>query len=206
MKAEQQQPGGESAMEREPEYAPRYPGSGRLRGKTVLLTGGDSGIGRAVVLLFAREGANIAFLYLNEHEDAQETIRLVEKEGSKAIAMAGDVGNKANCKKIVDKTIDAFGGVDVLICNAAEQHAVEDVVDIPEDQIERTFRTNVFGQFFMIQSALPHLKEGSSIICTLSVTAYRGQDLLIDYSSTKGAILALVRALAVNSKEVVHSH
>lgn len=192
----QKQPGRESEMENKPDHAPRYPGSGRLKGKVGLITGGDSGIGRATARLFAREGARVAILYKDETKDAQETVRLVEEEGSNAIAIKGDVGDRDHCASAVSETVERFGRLDIVVANAAEQHAQDKPEDISEPQLRKTFETNVFGQFFIIQSALPYLKAGASIICTTSVTAYRGQDLLIDYASTKGAIVALVRALA----------
>ncbi|WP_244530503.1 SDR family oxidoreductase [Salaquimonas pukyongi] len=167
-----------------------------MKGKSTLITGGDSGIGRAAAVLFAREGANVAIVYLDEEQDAQETIRLIEEEGGTGLAIRGDVGDKSFCEEAVNRTVESFGGLDVVVANAAEQHAVESFEDIPAEQIERTYRTNIFGYFYILQAAMPHLKRGASIICTTSVTAYRGQDLLIDYTTTKGAILALVRALA----------
>lgn len=192
------QPGVENRMDPEPDYDPVYPGCGRLDGKRVLITGGDSGIGRAVAILFAREGADIAIVYGagQEDTDAEKTRELVEAEGGKAILLRGDVGDKSFCEHAVGETIERLGGLDVVIPNAAEQHAQEAVTDISEEQLRRTFQTNIFGQIFLVQAALPHLKPGACIICTTSVTAYRGQDLLVDYASTKGAILALVRALA----------
>lgn len=190
------QPGMERDMQREPQYMPRYPGSGRLKDKVAIITGGDSGIGRATSVLFAREGAKVAIVYLDEHEDARETLKHVEDEGSEGLLIAGDVGQKAFCEDAVRQVIDRWGRLDVLVNNAAEQHAADDPEDISEAQLERTFRTNIFGQFFMTQASLPHLKEGASIICVTSVTAYHGQPLLIDYASTKGAILAFLRALS----------
>jgi NAD(P)-dependent dehydrogenase (short-subunit alcohol dehydrogenase family) len=190
------QPGLEHEMEKKPDYAPRYPGSGRLEGKVAVITGGDSGIGRATSVLFAREGARVAIVYLDEHEDAKKTLGLVEAEGSEGTVIAGDVGDRAFCDEAVAQVIDRFGRIDVLVNNAAEQHAQDEPEDIPEEQIERTFRTNIFGQMFMTQATLPHLKDGASIICVTSVTAYKGQPLLIDYASTKGAILAFVRAMS----------
>ncbi|MCB5176400.1 SDR family oxidoreductase [Microvirga lenta] len=191
-----QQPGRETQMNPRPDYEPRYPGSGRLQGKTALVTGGDSGIGRAVAVLFAREGANVAIVYLNEGEDAQETKRLVEREGGKCMTIAGDVGDPGFCQAAVDRTIKELGRVDVLVNNAAEQHPQKEIEDISEDQLQRTFRTNIFGYFHMVQAAMPHLKEGASIINTTSVTAYRGSSELLDYSATKGAIVAFTRSLA----------
>lgn len=190
------QPGIESRMDPEPEYMPRYPGSGRMKNKVALISGGDSGIGRATAVLFAREGANVAIAYLDEHDDAEKTRKLVEEDGSEALLLPGDVGSKTFCKSAVDDALEKFGQLDVLVCNAAEQHAREDVTNISEDQLFQTFRTNLGGQFFLVQAALPHLEKGASIVCTTSVTAYRGQDLLIDYASSKGAILSFVRAMS----------
>jgi NAD(P)-dependent dehydrogenase (short-subunit alcohol dehydrogenase family) len=190
------QPGMEHDMQRKPEYMPRYPGSGRLKDKVAIVTGGDSGIGRATAILFAREGAKVAILYLDEHEDAKTTLKHVEDEGSQGLLIAGDVGDKTFCADAVGRVIDEWGRLDVLVNNAAEQHVAEEPEDIPEAQIERTFRTNIFGQIFMTQAALPHLKRGAAIVCVTSVTAYHGQPLLIDYASTKGAILAFLRAMS----------
>jgi NAD(P)-dependent dehydrogenase (short-subunit alcohol dehydrogenase family) len=179
-----------------PDYAPRYPGSGRLDGRVALITGGDSGIGRAVAVSFANEGADVAIVYLDEHEDAKETQRLVEEYGRECLAIAGDVGSESFCRDAVAKVVERFGRIDVLVNNAAEQHVVEEPLEIPAEQLERTFRTNVFGFFFMTKAALRHMKEGAAIINSTSVTAYRGNDTLIDYASTKGAIVALTRSLA----------
>jgi NAD(P)-dependent dehydrogenase (short-subunit alcohol dehydrogenase family) len=191
-----QQPGHETEMNPRPDYEPRYPGSGRLKGKVALITGGDSGIGRAAAVLFAREGADLAILYLNEGEDAQETKRLIEREGRSCLTIAGDVGNPDFCRAAVDQAIQRFGKLDVLVNNAAEQHPKKDIGEITPDQIDRTFRTNIFGYFYMVQAAMPHLKKGSAIINTTSVTAYRGSGDLLDYSATKGAIVAFTRSLA----------
>jgi len=191
-------PGHESQLEPKPDWGPRYPGSGRLKDKVALITGGDSGIGRAVAALFAREGADIAILYLCEHDDAAETRRIVEKEGRKAITIAGDLGAKAFCEDAVRKTVEQLGRLDVLVNNAGEQHYDEDIRDISEDQLKRTFQTNIFGMFFLTQAALPHLKEGSTIINCTSETTYKGSPGLLDYSSTKGAILGFTRSLAKN--------
>jgi NAD(P)-dependent dehydrogenase (short-subunit alcohol dehydrogenase family) len=190
------QPGRESAMTPKPDYAPRFRGSGRLEGKVALITGGDSGIGRAVAVLFAREGADVAIVYLDEGEDAKEAARLVEREGRRCVAIAGDVGRPEFCAKAVETTVSELGRLDVLVNNAAEQHPQKDMADISPEQIDRTFRTNIYGYFFMTQAALPHLKKGASIVNTTSVTAYRGSPDLLDYSATKGAIVAFTRSLA----------
>jgi NAD(P)-dependent dehydrogenase (short-subunit alcohol dehydrogenase family) len=191
-----QQPGHETEMNPRPDYEPRYPGSNRLQGKVALITGGDSGIGRATAVLFAREGADLAIMYLNENEDAQETKRLVEREGRSCLTIAGDVGDPGFCRSAVDQVIQRFGKLDVLVNNAAEQHPKKEIEEITPDQIDRTFRTNIFGYFYMVQAAMPHLKKGTAIINTTSVTAYRGSSDLLDYSATKGAIVAFTRSLA----------
>ena len=191
-----QQPGHETEMNPRPDYEPRYPGSNRLQGKVALITGGDSGIGRATAVLFAREGADLAIMYLNENEDAQETKRLVEREGRSCLTIAGDVGDPGFCRSAVDQVIQKFGKLDVLVNNAAEQHPKKEIDEITPDQIDRTFRTNIFGYFYMVQAAMPHLKKGAAIINTTSVTAYRGSSELLDYSATKGAIVAFTRSLA----------
>jgi NAD(P)-dependent dehydrogenase (short-subunit alcohol dehydrogenase family) len=191
-------PGHESELEPKPEWQPRYPGSGRLKDKVALVTGADSGIGRAVAALFAREGAHVAILYLCEHDDAAKTRQIVEQEGRRAITIAGDIGDKQFCERAVRQTIDELGRLDILVNNAGEQHADEDITDITEDQLKRTFQTNIFGMFFLVQAALPHLKQGSAIINTTSVTMYKGSKQLLDYSATKGAITAFTRSLAKN--------
>ena len=191
-------PGSEAKLEPKPDWHPRYPGSGRLKDKVAIVTGGDSGIGRAVAALFAREGADVSIVYLCEHEDAQESKRIVEKEGRRAIAIAGDIGSKAFCDEAVRRTVDAFGRLDILVNNAGEQHSDRDIRDITEEQLRRTFQTNIFGMFFLTQAALPHLKQGASVINTTSVTTYKGSKHLLDYSSTKGAIVAFTRSLAKN--------
>lgn len=190
------QPGREGQMTPPPEFMPRFPGSGRLQGKVAIISGGDSGIGRACSVLFAREGARVAILYLEEDEDAEETAALVEKEGSEALLLRGDVGTKAFCEGAVAEVMSRFGKIDVLVNNAAEQHPQEDLTEISEAQLERTFRTNVFGYFFLTQAVLPHLKKGASIVNTTSITAYRGSPTLIDYSATRGAVLAFTRSLS----------
>ncbi|MDX2155438.1 MAG: SDR family oxidoreductase [Hyphomicrobiaceae bacterium] len=189
-------PGGESRLQPRPDWAPRYPGSGRLAGKAALVTGGDSGIGRAVSVLFAREGADVAIVYLSEHDDAKETQRYVEDEGRRAILIPGDIGSPAFCRKAVDETISAFGRLDILVNNAGEQHPDERIEDITQQQLERTFQTNVFGMFFMTQASVPHMREGAAIVNCTSVTMYKGSADLLDYSATKGAITAFTRSLS----------
>ena len=195
---EDQLPGHESQLEPKPDWEPRYKGSDRLKGKVALITGADSGIGRAVAALYAREGANIAILYLCEHDDAAKTKQIVESEGRKAIAIAGDIGDKDFCERAVKQTVEELGRLDILVNNAGEQHWDKDIADISEDQLRRTFQTNIFGMFFMTQAARPHLKEGSAIVNCTSVTMYKGAPILLDYSSTKGAITAFTRSLALN--------
>jgi NAD(P)-dependent dehydrogenase (short-subunit alcohol dehydrogenase family) len=191
-------PGHESGLDPKPEWMPRYPGSGRLEGKVALVTGADSGIGRAVAALYAREGADIAILYLCEHDDAAKTVEIVEREGRRAIAIPGDVGDKAFCDEAVAKVIEAFGRLDILVNNAGEQHPDQDITDISEEQLRRTFQTNIFGMFFLTQAARPHLRAGAAIINCTSVTMYQGSKELLDYSSTKGAITAFTRSLSEN--------
>ena len=191
-------PGHESQLEPKPDWRPRYPGSGRLKDKVALITGADSGIGRAVAALFAREGADIAILYLCEHDDAEFTRQIVEKEGRKAIAIAGDIGDKAFCERAVRQTVDQLGRLDILVNNAGEQHSDKDIKDITEEQLRRTFQTNIFGMFYLTQAAIDHLKEGSAIINCTSETMYSGSSHLLDYSATKGAITAFTRSLAQN--------
>jgi NAD(P)-dependent dehydrogenase (short-subunit alcohol dehydrogenase family) len=190
------EPGHESRLEPKPEWQPRYKGSDRLKGKVALITGGDSGIGRAVAALFAREGADVAILYLCEHDDAAKTKAIVEQEGRKAITIAGDIGDKSFCERAVEQTVRELGGLDILVNNAGEQHPDKDVTDIDEHQLKRTFQTNIFGMFFMTQAARPHLKKGSAVINCTSETTYKGSEDLLDYASTKGAIVGFTRSLA----------
>ena len=191
-------PGHESALEPKPEWQPRYPGSGRLAGKVAMITGADSGIGRAVAALFAREGADIGILYLLEDDDAAETKRIVEAEGRRAIMIKADVGSKKMCERAIEQLVSEFGRLDVLVNNAGEQHPDKDIRDISEEQLLRTFQTNIFGMFHMVQAALPHLKAGAAIVNCTSITSYQGSKELLDYSSTKGAITAFTRSLSEN--------
>ena len=190
------QPGLESELEPRPIAQSQRQGSGKLADKVAIITGGDSGIGRAVALAFAREGANVAIVYLNEDEDARETKRRVEQEGGQCLPISGDLGQEAFCKQVVEQTVARYGKLDILINNAAEQHPQADIEHITEEQLERTFRTNIFVQFFLVKAALPHLHKGSTIVNTTSVTAYAGSPKLLDYSATKGAILAFTRSLS----------
>jgi NAD(P)-dependent dehydrogenase (short-subunit alcohol dehydrogenase family) len=191
------QPGIQSEMTPQPKSERReYKGSDKLLDKTALITGADSGIGRAVAILFAREGADVAIVYLNERGDAEETRRLVEQEGRRCILLSGDVGDEAFCRQCVEKTVQEFGHLDILVNNAAEQHPQQSIENITAEQLERTFRTNIFAQFFLTKAALPHLKPGSTIVNTTSVTAYQGSAQLLDYAATKGAIVAFTRSLS----------
>jgi len=192
-----QQPGIQTEMNPLPtEVSSNYQGSSKLKGKTAIITGGDSGIGRSVAIYYAKEGANIAIVYLNEHDDAQRTKELVEAEGVKCITLAGDVGEEDFCQKVVAETINAFGSLNILVNNAAEQHPQDSLLDITATQLEKTFRTNIFSMFFLTKAALPHLNSGDSIINTTSITAYKGNETLLDYSSTKGAITSFTRSLS----------
>jgi NAD(P)-dependent dehydrogenase (short-subunit alcohol dehydrogenase family) len=182
-----------------------YRGSGRLENRKALVTGGDSGIGRAVAVGFAKEGADVCIVYLDEHEDAKRTQELVQQTGRKCVLIAGDVGNERFCAEAVDRTIGELGGLDILVNNAGEQHPQEDIADITTEQLERTFRTNIFAMFHLVKAARPHLGKGARIINTASVTAYRGQKMLLDYSATKGAIVAFTRSLALAlAEEEIH--
>lgn len=173
-----------------------YKGSNKLEDKVAIITGGDSGIGRAVAYAFAKEGANIVIAYLNEDEDASETCEHVETLGRKCIAIKGDLQKEENCKLVIDKTLEEFGKIDILVNNHAVQYIQQSILDIDEEQLEKTFRTNIFSFFYLVKAALPHLKPNSAIINTTSVTAFKGEELLIDYSATKGAILAFTRSLS----------
>ncbi|HSH72632.1 MAG TPA: SDR family oxidoreductase [Methylophilaceae bacterium] len=191
------QPGVESRMHPEPEYVkPGYRASDKLKGKVAIITGGDSGIGRAIAIAFALEGADIAIQYLEEQGDAKQTKKLVEKTGRRCLLIPGDLRDIPFCQSIVDKTLKKFGKLNIVVNNAAEQFPQESLLDIDAGQMEDTFRVNIFPLFHIIRAALPHLKKGSSIINTASVTAYRGSDHLLDYSSTKGAIVSFTRSLS----------
>jgi NAD(P)-dependent dehydrogenase (short-subunit alcohol dehydrogenase family) len=191
-------PGEEAKLEPKPDWQPRYPGSGRLRDKVAIVTGGDSGIGRAVAALYAREGADIAIFYLCEHEDAERTKAIIEGEGRRAILVPGDLGDPDFACTAVQKVIDTFGRLDIVVNNAGEQHPDEEVGEISDEQLKRTFQTNIFSMFYLVQAARPHLKSGSAIINCTSITSYKGSAELLDYSATKGAITAFTRSLSQN--------
>ena len=194
---QKQQPGLEYKMRPRPRSgAGHYIGCDKLRGKVAIITGGDSGIGRAVAVLFAKEGADVAIVYLNEHKDARETQRLVEDQGRKCLLLAGDVGREKFCRTAVKQAARELGKLDILVNNAAEQHRQKSITQITERQLEKTFRTNIFSFFFMTKAVMPHFKKGGIIINTTSVTAYQGSPELLDYSSTKGAIVAFTRSLS----------
>jgi NAD(P)-dependent dehydrogenase (short-subunit alcohol dehydrogenase family) len=191
------QPGIESEMQPQPQSEnPEHVGSGKLQNKVAIITGGDSGIGRAVAIAFAKEGADVMIVYLNEHEDAKKTKQLVEEKGKRCELMAGDIGDEKFCEKIIQETLKKFNHIDILVNNSAEQHEQKKLEDISATQLEKTFRTNIFSMFYLTKAALPHLKEGSAIINSTSVTAYKGSPELLDYSSTKGAIVAFTRSLS----------
>ncbi|WP_306096196.1 SDR family oxidoreductase [Qipengyuania flava] len=195
---EPRMPGHESALDRKPQWQPRYPGSGRLAGKVAIVTGGDSGIGRATAVLFAREGAKVAIAYLEEHDDARITRDACEAEGAEVLLSAGDLGDPDHCRGLVDAVIEKWGRLDVLVNNAGEQHPDEDVTDITAEQLQRTFQTNIFSMFYLVQAARPHLQSGAAIVNCTSVTMYKGAPILLDYSATKGAITAFTRSLSAN--------
>jgi NAD(P)-dependent dehydrogenase (short-subunit alcohol dehydrogenase family) len=197
-----EKPGLESQLEPRPQYqAPEYRGSGKLEGKVALITGGDSGIGRAVAVLYAREGADVAIVYLSEHEDAEETARAVEAEGRRAVLIPGDVTDFEFCQNAVETTARELGRLDILVNNAAFQEHADSLEDISEEQLDRTFKTNIYGYFHMAKAVLPHLREGSAIVNTGSVTGIEGSKDLLDYSATKGAIHAFTKSLAQNLVE-----
>ncbi|HYD24379.1 MAG TPA: SDR family oxidoreductase [Croceibacterium sp.] len=191
-------PGHETELEPKPEWQPRYPGSGRLAGKVAIVTGGDSGIGRATAVLFAREGAKVAIAYLEETDDARITADAIEQEGSEALLLPGDLGDPAQCERVVAETVKKWGRLDVLVNNAGEQHPDKDIRDITAEQLQRTFQTNIFSMFYLTQAARPHLKKGAAIINCTSITSYQGSKELLDYSATKGAITAFTRSLSEN--------
>lgn len=194
---QQHPPGREREMTPKPEVISRsYRAAGKLLGKAALITGGDSGIGRATAVAFAKEGADVAIIYLSENDDARETRRLVEAEGRKCVLIAGDVGDESFCRDAVERTVKELGKLDCLINNAAEQHPKESIEEITAEQLQKTFRTNIFSMFYMVKAAMKHLKESATIINTTSITAYRGSPQLLDYSSTKGAIVAFTRSLS----------
>lgn len=196
---QERQPGVEGEMEPRPdsEDEGRRP-SGKLSGRRALITGGDSGIGRAVAIAFAREGADVAIVYLEEHDDAEKTKGEVQDAGRRCLTLAGDIGDPDFCRRAITRTTEELNGLDILVNNAAEQHETEDFSEISLDQVDRTFRTNILSMFYLSREALPHLREGSSIINTASVTAYSGHRTLIDYAATKGAIVAFTRSLALH--------
>ncbi|MCQ6274349.1 SDR family oxidoreductase [Bacillus sp. V3B] len=191
------QPGLETEMNPQPvSIDPNYKGSGKLNNKTAIITGGDSGIGKSVSIYFAKEGADVVIVYLDEHQDAEETKKKVEAEGKKCLLLAGDIGDNSFCQEVIKQTIHHFGKIDILVNNAAEQHPQNSLLDISTEQLEKTFKTNIFSYFYLTKAALPYLQKGSSIINTASITAYEGHEQLIDYSATKGAIVSFTRSLA----------
>lgn len=192
-----EQPGIEEKMVPQPEFE-RQSRRSKLRNKVALITGGDSGIGRAVALAFAEEGANVAIAYLDEYEDAEKTLRLIEEKGARGILIPGDVSDKKHCDYAVQQTVRVFGKLDIVVNNAAQQYPQDNLENITEEQLLKTFSTNIFSYFYITQAALPHLKEGSCIINSSSVTAYRGSHHLIDYAATKGAIVSFTRSLSAN--------
>lgn len=194
---QEQQPGLEHELRPRPRADDAsYRGSGKLENKAALITGGDSGIGRAVAIFFAKEGADVAIVYLNEHKDAEETKSMVEEQGRTCVLIAGDIVDEEFCRNAVQRTIDQFKRLDILVNNAAVQFPQESITEITAEQLQRTFATNIFSMFYLVKAALPHLKQGSAIINTTSVTSYRGSPQLIDYASTKGAIVSFTRSLA----------
>ncbi len=194
---QEQRPGIESDMVPQPTAEDtRYQASGKLRGKVAFITGGDSGIGRAVAILFAKEGADVAIVYYNEHDDARETQKQVEQEGRRCLLIAGDIGDESFCQQAIEQTVRELGKLNCVVNNAAEQHPQDDIRKISAEQLERTFRTNIFAMFYVVKAALPHLQSGDTIINTTSVTAYRGSPGLLDYSATKGAIVGFTRSLS----------
>lgn len=191
------QPGLETLMNPRPIFEnPNYQPGNKLQGKVALISGGDSGIGRAIAVLYAKEGADVAIVYLDEHEDAHTTKERIELLGRSCLVISGDVGDEVFCRQVVQQTVGALGHLDILVNNAGEQHPQNSISDISSQQLERTFRTNIFAQFYLTKAALPHLKQGAVIINTASVTAYKGDALLIDYSASKGAVVSFTRSLS----------
>lgn len=190
------QPGIESKMQPRPHQPTEYTGTGKLRGRSALITGGDSGIGRAVAILYAKEGANVAISYLDEHEDAEETKQLVEAEGVICLLLPGDIKEESHCQDLVEKTVTEFGSINILVNNAAIQYVRDDVLEISSEQFEEVFRTNFFSQFYLTKAAVRHMQAGDSIISTSSINAYRGNPIFMDYSATKGAITSFTRSIA----------
>jgi NAD(P)-dependent dehydrogenase (short-subunit alcohol dehydrogenase family) len=196
---QEEQPGKRGEMDPKPVTDdPGYTASGKLLGKRAIITGGDSGIGRAVAILFAKEGAEISVVYLDEHEDAEETKEVIENYGGHCMTIAGDVQSSSFCSHAVERTLGELGGLDILVNNAGVQYPQESILDITDEQLERTFRTNIFSMFSLTRAALPHMKEGGAIINSTSITAYQGHPILIDYSATKGAIVSFTRALSLS--------
>jgi len=192
-----QQPGLESLMNPLPVFDnPDYVGSGKLKDKVAIVTGGDSGQGRAIAVAFAKEGADVVIVYLNEHSDAELTKQCVEERGRRCLSFAGDIGSEPFCKEIVEQTVRHLGKLDILVNNAAEQHVQNRLEDITSEQMEQTFRTNFYSMFYLTKAALPHMKRGGTIVNAASLTAYEGNEQLIDYSATKGAIVAFTRSLS----------
>ncbi len=190
-------PGIESRMDPKPDYGEQsYRGSGRLTGKAALITGADSGIGRAVALAFAREGADVLISYLDEGEDARETLRVVQEAGHKAVAVAGDISQEAHCQQLVRRAVQEFGKLDILVNNAAFQRTYQSITEIPAEELQYTFATNIFAMFYLCKAAAPHLKEGATIINTSSVEAFQPEPSLLAYAATKGAIVNFTKGLA----------
>lgn len=197
--SQKKQPGLEWILKPRPvSQCPDYKGAGKLKGKVALITGGDSGIGRAVAYAFADEGADIVIVFYDEFRDAEETKEVIESKGHRCLAIAGDIKKPDFCRRVIAETIKEFGKLNVLVNNAAVQYAQNSIVDISDEQMETTFRTNIFSMFYLTKAALPHMKQGDTIINTSSITAFQGEKTLIDYSSTKGAILAFTRSLSLS--------
>lgn len=192
-------PGREGPMQPSPEYvSPDYRAAGKLQGKTAIITGADSGIGKAVAVHFAKEGADIVMIYLEEHEDARATRKEIESEGRKVLSFAGDIADEKHCRHVIEEALSVSGGIDIIVNNAGEQHPQKRLEDISAEQWEKTFRTNIFAMFQLTKAALPYMSSGATIINTTSVTAYKGNPILLDYSASKGAITSFTRSLAIN--------